>query len=78
MFCPDCKQPTDGAQTCPDCGASLSVTGDRLDALIQAASVPNLAALFRAGKKRGHISSVDHYADMWKHRRKAEPEPPSF
>lgn len=76
MFCPACNQPTGGAQTCPKCGDSLSVTGDRLDSLIQAASVPNLAALFRAGKERGHISSVDHYVDL--KLRRPQPEPATF
>lgn len=49
---------------CPRCGAPHS-TGepDTMDQLIQQASVPNLASLFRKAKKAGVIGAVSVYGE---------------
>lgn len=58
--CPDCKQPKGNADKCPHCGA-LSVPDDSLDSMVEQASVPNLAALLKQGKKQGLIQAVHEY-----------------
>lgn len=60
---------------CPQCGwlgnvhsptctrAIVSVADDSLDPMIEAASVPNLATLFRRAKDKGVIGSVSNYGE---------------
>lgn len=40
---------------------AVSVADDSLDQMVEAASVPNLASLFRKAKKAGHIGPVTTY-----------------
>lgn len=59
MRCPLCKTVlTDGV--CPTHGA-VSVDADSLDSLVQAASIPNLAALFKRAKDTGIITPAKEY-----------------
>lgn len=59
--CPNCKHMTD-EDVCPECGHQIvSVADDTMDSLVEAASIPNLAALFRQGKKRGLITPMKDY-----------------
>lgn len=63
MRCAECSHvnlqvnPTD----CAKCGSPLSVVTDSLDALVAAASVPNLAAMFGAAKSAGLIQAQHEY-----------------
>lgn len=45
---------------CPDCRTMSE--DEKIDQLVSRASVPNLASLFRAGKKAGLIKPVQDYA----------------
>lgn len=58
--CGGCGSGYRGAE-CPHCPSHLSGGSGSMDAMIQQASVPNLAALFKAGKKAGVIKSVPDY-----------------
>jgi len=59
--CPNCEHETDDA-VCPECGTTIvSVVDDTMDSLVESASVPNLAALFKQGKKRGLIKAQQDY-----------------
>lgn len=51
-------------QVCPVCGHdhTVSVDEDTLDQLVAAASVPNLATLFRKAKDSGAIGAFEGYA----------------
>jgi hypothetical protein len=59
--CPNCKHENEaGEEVCSECGHQIvSGVDDTMDQLIEAASIPNLASLFRQGKKRGLITAVD-------------------
>ena len=60
--CANCKTQFTGV-ICPRCGdAFVSVSTDSLDSMVEAASVPNLAAMFRAAKAMGAIGAVSVYA----------------
>lgn len=51
---------------CPRCGSggsTVSVADERLDSLVQAASVPNLADLFRKAKATGAIAPMAAYGE---------------
>lgn len=60
---------------CPQCGwlgnvhsptctrAIVSVADDSLDHMVEAASVPNLATLFRRAKDKGVIGAVSNYGE---------------
>jgi hypothetical protein len=62
MKCPNCDTVTD-EKVCPDCGATvLSVPDATLDQMIQDASIPNLAAMFKRGQDAGLIKPVVAYA----------------
>lgn len=76
MKCPECRADMiydndDTEYLCPECnhrevvvvGAVVSDPADMMDAMIQKASVPNLAALFKAGKKRGLIQPQQEYGN---------------
>lgn len=43
---------------CPRCHPPVSVGDDSLDAMVQAASTPNLASLFRRAKDAGVITGT--------------------
>lgn len=58
--CPNCKLETN-EDVCPECGHVLSEVDDTMDQMIAAASIPNLASLFKQGKKRGLIQPVHDY-----------------
>lgn len=64
MTCTHCNtvNPEDSTN-CSSCGAPLSEATDSLDSLVQAASVPNLASLFRKAKETGVIGSVSVYGE---------------
>jgi len=63
MKCPNCDHVTD-EQVCENCGTQIvSVADDTMDAMVQAASIPNLASLFKAGKKRGLIKPTSAYGE---------------
>lgn len=51
-------------QVCPVCGHNhiVSVATDTLDSLVQQASTPNLADLFRKAKDSGAIKAFEGYA----------------
>ena len=67
--CRDCHRlNTDAnAEVCPSCGGNLgdytpvSDVSDSIETLVEQASVPNLAALFGAAKKAGHIKAAYSY-----------------
>ena len=63
MRCTECRRTLpDGAAICPSCGHHVvSVPDDRLDLLVQSASVPNLASLFRKAKDSGAIKAFEGY-----------------
>lgn len=62
MKCPNCKENIDSLlPVCPECGEVLSVDEDTMDAMVKAASVPNLATLFQRGKDRGLIKAGTEY-----------------
>lgn len=63
MRCTECGwvDPTN-PPVCPKCGHhNVSVADDSLDQLVQAASAPNLATLFRRAKESGAIESFETY-----------------
>jgi hydroxyethylthiazole kinase-like sugar kinase family protein len=62
MQCPDCKGRVVGTN-CSACGAVVSVADDTLDSMVQAGSVPNLAALFAKAKKSGALGAVSVYGE---------------
>lgn len=78
MTCPNCsKEMTyDGADAvCPACGwrdldviqldePIVSDPADTLDSLVQQASIPNLASLFKQGKKAGLIQPGQEYSNI--------------
>lgn len=67
--CRDCHRlnTDESAEVCPSCGGNLgsftvvSDPSDSIEALVVQASVPNLAALFGAAKKAGHIKAAYSY-----------------
>jgi uncharacterized paraquat-inducible protein A len=61
--CSECKTTmSDGETVCVRCGSDqLSDPEDKLDDMVAAASVPNLATLFRKAKASGAIGSVSAY-----------------
>jgi hypothetical protein len=59
--CSNCHEQYTGVR-CPRCGeGNVSEETDSLDSLVQAASVPNLAALFKRAKETGAIGAVSVY-----------------
>jgi hypothetical protein len=44
-------------------GGTVSVDDGSLDQMVEAASVPNLAALFQAGKKAGLLKPTTGYGE---------------
>lgn len=61
MRCPNCDIDTDD-KVCPECGTTvLSDPDDILEGMIERASVPNLAALFKAGKDKGLLKPQQEY-----------------
>lgn len=68
-LCPDCKTPLTVADRCTSCGwarpvgdtAEVSDPDGMMDTLVQEASIPNLAALFKAGKDKGLIQPQQEY-----------------
>lgn len=61
MKCPNCEFETDD-HVCPECGTTIvSDVDDKIDALVEGASIPNLASLFKQGKKRGLIKPAREY-----------------
>lgn len=63
MKCPNCDHETDES-VCEHCGTTIvSVVDDTMDALVEAASIPNLASLFRQGKQRGLIGAMTNYGN---------------
>ena len=50
------------ADTTPK-GGKVSVDDDSLDQLVEAASVPNLAALFKRGKEAGLLKPTTGYGE---------------
>jgi hypothetical protein len=61
MKCPNCDHETD-EPVCENCGTTIvSEVDETMDALVQQASIPNLASLFRQGKQRGLIKPVTEY-----------------
>lgn len=63
MTCPNCdhQQTDDDVTVCTECGTPMSVASDSLDKLVEGASIPNLAALFQAGKNSGVIKTQVEY-----------------
>lgn len=63
MKCPNCEFETD-EPVCEECGTTIvSDPDDTMDALVEQASIPNLATLFKAGKKRGLIRPTSMYGE---------------
>ena len=63
ITCPKCEFATE-EDTCPACGCPIpSEPTDMMDTLVQRASIPNLASLFRAGKKAGLIQPAKEYGN---------------
>lgn len=60
-FCSECHRVYAGA--CPTHDGALSVVADKLDALVQAGSIPNLATLMKVAKDQGLIKPIQGYAD---------------
>lgn len=61
MICPNCKNETDDS-VCEACGTVLVSDPDAMmEALVEAASIPSLATLYREGKKRGLIEAAQDY-----------------
>lgn len=61
MKCPNCDHETD-EKVCENCGTTIvSDVDETMDAMVQQASIPNLASLFKAGKKAGLIKPVAEY-----------------
>lgn len=61
MKCPNCDEASD-QDVCEYCGTQiLSEAEDTMDQLVQAASIPNLAALFQQGKDRGLLKPAQDY-----------------
>ena len=58
--CTHCAEDTSSLQ-CPKCGRELSDPDDRLDTMVQQASVPSLASLFRKAKQSGAIKPISGY-----------------
>lgn len=50
-------------RNCETCAPAMSEAADSLDTLVQAASVPNLADLFRKAKQTGVIGPVSVYGE---------------
>lgn len=74
MKCRECGEPLDitAGGHCENCGfdnsdgslteaEKVSVAEDKMDAMVKAASVPNLAALFKNAKKKGLIQPTQEY-----------------
>ena len=63
MKCPNCDHETDES-VCENCGTVIvSEVDATMDALVEQASIPNLASLFKAGKKRGLIKPTSMYGE---------------
>lgn len=58
--CTECNGEIVGS-TCTSCG--MSVVDASLDSMVQAASVPNLASLFRRAKDAGVLGPVSNYGE---------------
>jgi predicted amidophosphoribosyltransferase len=62
-YCKACRK-FYGEDTCPRCGTpEESEAADNMDELVQAASVPSLASLFKKAKKAGVIDAVQNYGE---------------
>jgi hypothetical protein len=61
-FC-DLEFSSDVCPRCGSAGSSVSVADDSMDSLVQAASVPNLADLFRKAKATGAIAPMAAYGE---------------
>lgn len=67
MKCSNCGEKIDlkSSVTCTHCGfdhtAEMSESEDRVEEMIEKASVPNLASLFKQGKARGLIKPTEEY-----------------
>ena len=59
--CPTCTRPLQG-DLCSVCGP-VSEVGDSLDSMVEQASVPNLATLFKRAKDAGVIGPVSVYGE---------------
>jgi hypothetical protein len=61
MKCPNCEEESDD-KVCPNCGTTIvSDPDDTIDTLVQQASIPSLATLFRQGKQAGLIKPAQEY-----------------
>ena len=58
--CGGCGSPYWGVE-CQHCRTNVSEGAGSMDDLVRQASVPNLAALYRAGKKAGVLKSMKDY-----------------
>lgn len=62
-YCKKCRALRD-TTPCPVCNEGhVSASPDTMDALVAAASVPNLASLFKQAKKAGVIDAVSAYGE---------------
>lgn len=60
QICPSCKRRVEAVdEHCPVCKSSLSVA----DAMMEQASVPDLASLFKQAKAAGHIKAGFQYGN---------------
>lgn len=67
MRCPDCGHLNPEEQaTCLECGGKLSVSTDTMDDMIEEASVPDLATLYRRGKEKGLLKPQADYGQSAK------------
>jgi hypothetical protein len=53
----------------------VSAPADTLDSLVQQASVPNLASLFRKAKQAGVINPVSVYGEGFAKAQQQQPQP---
>lgn len=61
--CVDCDHLTEDT-SCPKCGGRTEPDeADKMDQLVQSASIPNLASLFRKAKASGVIDAVSNYGE---------------
>lgn len=60
QVCENCNGTT-STDPCEHCGAELSDVEAKMEALVRAASIPNLAGLYGRGKKRGWIKPHKDY-----------------
>lgn len=61
FYCRTCRTMSD-TLTCQTCsGGEVSAPADKMDQLVAAASIPNLATLMKIAKKNGTIQAVVEY-----------------